>query len=285
MTAPSSFPVSLADMQQWRRDARERFMEYVILDCIAASRVLAMGLVLKGGNALRLAYGSPRGTTDLDFTADTNEVSDDAVVLRNEIDSALKRAERHFSVKAKCQRVQRNPKRLNATRPTYTIRIGYQFPTDRYYHGFEERIVSTGINIEISISDLVCEATQHAPVEGARGRILVCTLEDILAEKLRALLQQPIRNRHREQDVYDIARFTIQSARPMDRLKIAEYLKRKAAVREIEVRRSAFDDKVRSMAEFEYDTRIRRQGGDDYIPFDKAWEAVLALVNSLDLPD
>jgi predicted nucleotidyltransferase component of viral defense system len=115
--------------------------------------------------------------------------------------------------------------------------------------------------------------------------ILVCTLEDILAEKLRALLQQPIRNRHREQDVYDIARFTIQSARPMDRLKIAEYLKRKAAVREIEVRRSAFDDKVRSMAEFEYDTRIRRQGGDDYIPFDKAWEAVLALVNSLDLPD
>jgi hypothetical protein len=44
------------------------------------------------------------------------------------------------------------------------------------------------------------------PLAGSRtGTLRIATLEDIVGEKLRAILQQPVRNHSRAQDVFDIA--------------------------------------------------------------------------------
>ena len=284
--AGQPYPSTLAEIESWSREnvattleARIRFMEFVILNCVASDGITGRGLVLKGGNALRFAYQSPRSTKDIDFTVDAVDIPDYADRIRELLNDALAFSERRFNVKAKCQRVKRNPKNPEATRPTYDVTIGYQFPTDRYFHNFEDRTFPTVIPLEITLNDLVCDIAEWDGVPGLR----VCSLEDILAEKLRSLLQQKSRNRNRWQDVYDICRVMRQT--DVDRRKIAEYLVRKSSIREIEVRKSSFDGEIRERAAFDYETRVKIQAPRDIIPFDDAWQSVESLVRSLNIPD
>jgi hypothetical protein len=71
----------------------------------------------------------------------------------------------------------------------------------------------------------------------------------------------------------------------IDRGKIAEYLLRKSSIREIEPKKSMFDDEIRQIAASEYDSRVGGETGDDFIPFDEAWRGVIEFVQSLDIPD
>jgi predicted nucleotidyltransferase component of viral defense system len=238
-------------------------------------------MVLKGGNALRFAFQSPRSTKDLDFTVAGNEIPDDTERLRSLLNDALRFAERRFRVKAKCQHVERKPRpNPGSTRPTYSVSVAYQFEADRYFHNFEERNnISTVIPVEVSFNDRICETCVWTGVSSVQ----VSSLEDILAEKLRSLLQQRTRNRNRCQDVYDIAKYVRQHT--IDRDKIGRFLVEKAIIREIDARKSSFDDVIRAMAFEDYDTRIREEAPDDFIPFDDAWQDVVSLVQSLNIPD
>jgi predicted nucleotidyltransferase component of viral defense system len=287
-----SFPASIAEIKDWCRrnnlkphEGRQRYAEYVILSCIASDNELSKIIVLKGGNALRFFYKSPRSTLDLDFSIDAEHFMDDEISIREQLDTAIKRAEYRFGIKTKCQRVKRNPSREGAMRPTYEITIGYQFPDDRYFHNFDERDVSSRVAVEISINDKVCESISISLASDSRGQLRVCNLEDIIAEKLRALLQQPLRNRHRGQDVYDIALMFRKNEAYLDYIKIGKFLREKAEIRDVEANRSAFNADVESMAAYEYDIRIREQTGENFIPFKEAWALVLNLVGLLNLPD
>jgi len=109
------------------------------------------------------------------------------------------------------------------------------------------------------------------------------TLEDISAEKFRALLQQPIRNRSRPQDVYDIAsRFQSRRAH-IDIDKLSHFVVRKSAARDIDARKRAFDDRVRQRASEGYEAEIGTQAT-QVLPFEKAWSEVLDLVARLSIP-
>jgi predicted nucleotidyltransferase component of viral defense system len=283
-----SYPTSLADIPRWSQEnkattleANIRFMECVVLNCIGSNVITQRGMVLKGGNALRFAFQSPRSTKDLDFSVTGDEIPDDGNRIRILMDNALRFAERRFRVKAKCQSVKRNPQaKPGSTRPTYSIKVAYQFETDRYFHNFEERNnISTVIPVEVSFNDLVCETCTWTGVNSVQ----VSSLEDILAEKARSLLQQKTRNRNRYQDVYDIAKYVRQHT--IDRDKIGRFLVQKATIRDIEVRKSSFDEVIRKMAYEDYDARIHEQAPNNFIPFDEAWQDVVELVKSLDIPD
>jgi len=156
---------------------------------IGSSRKLVNLLAFKGGNALRFVHGNLRSTLDLDFTADKS-FPDDEKKIRGLLDASLKGAVRRFGVKARCQRVKRNPKRVEATTPTYDISVCFQLPGDRYYQNFDERkTIVDIIELEISINELVCDAID-AKLHPETSPIRICTIEDIISEKLRALLQQ-----------------------------------------------------------------------------------------------
>lgn len=282
----TAYPTALADIPLWCRETAKttsegnvRFVEYVLLTCIASDVIACRSLVLKGGNALRFAYQSPRSTKDLDFSVDTNDITDNEESIRKLLDAAFRHGERRHNVKAKCQRVRRNPRSPEATRQTYDVTVGYQLPGDAYFNDFANRNVTTVIPLEISFNDRVCETSQCPGVTLLR----VCSLEDILAEKLRSILQQKIRNRNRCQDVYDISR-NLRAAK-IDRSKISRYLLEKAAVREVPVTKASFDDVARDMASKDYDKQIHEQAPHDFIPFDVAWAEVVSLVQSLDIPD
>src|SRR5688572_4041125 len=195
---PPPYPTRVNEIERWakahgvtRDEGRKRFVQFVVLESIAGSTALRDVLAFKGGNALRFVHGNPRSTLDLDFTALTN-FPDDETEVRAVLDTAFVSGGRQFGFKLKCQRVKRNPARKDATLPTYNIGVGYQFPGDRYFADYEQphRMVTTVIELEISLNDIVCETELRRLSLDLPAEILTCSLADIIAEKLRALLQQ-----------------------------------------------------------------------------------------------
>src|SRR5262249_36151553 len=139
------------------------------------------------------------------------------------------------------------------------------------------------VEVEISFNDVLCETIPWRIHPSAKP-LPTCTLEDILAEKLRALLQQIPRNRSRPQDVFDIASRVRAHPETLDVGKVSAFLLTKSEARSISPRKSAFSDEVRSRAAAGYDAEITAQTS-EFIPFDEAWEEVLRLVNRLAIPD
>lgn len=285
----SLFPTTPEGIEPWRKslglpadEARKRFMQYAILEGIASSAGLVGLIAFKGGNALRFVYGNRRSTLDLDFTAD-GVFPDDADQIRARMDDALRPLLARFRVKARSQRVRRNPPGRDKDRPTYDISVGYQFPGDRLYQNFDEiKSVSTTIDVEISLNEVVCETVPRRLRPDGR-ELRVCSLEDILAEKLRALLQQPIRNRSRPQDVFDIASVIGRLGDGLDLGKVARYLIEKSAARGIDARKERFDSDVRNRAAVGYDALVEKSAP-DFIAFEDAWAVVLKIVSKLEIP-
>lgn len=285
------FPISIAELGQWAKvnrttvaEARSRFILYVLLACIAESQTGSM-LAFKGGNALRFFHGSSRSTLDLDFTAYPT-IGDDSKLLGELLETAFRVASARHSVKIRVQTVKRRPPmRPGTTHPTYRITAAYQIPGDRYYADFEEHIeqIRQVARLEISINDIVCEVEDRAVVSGAVATLKVCSIEDIVAEKLRAILQQVPRNRSRSQDVYDIARIVRDTGISLDMVKVADFLIAKAVDRDITVAKSAFNDATREKAIATYE-RLRNDIGQAFIEFEAAWDTVLEFVAALDIP-
>ncbi len=258
-------------------------MQFVILASIASSAELVTRLAFKGGNALRFVHGNERSTIDLDFTADGN-FPDNSDAIRALLNSALKASERQFQVKSRCQSVNRNPRRQDATLPTDSVKVCFQLPGDRYYQNFDDRkSFAEVVDLEIILNDVLCETIQRQ-LSASTKPVRICSLEDILAEKLRALLQQLIRRRNRPQDVYDIASRMQEFGDKVDTAKVAQFLISKSAARGIEPHKSSYNHEVRKLALENYEVEIRAQAT-AFIPFDEAWKEVLSLVSRLNIPD
>jgi len=126
--AAGNFPTSLSELEPWRKangvtaeEARRRLVQFVVLVSVASSTRLFASLALKGGNALRFIHGNRRSTIDLDFTAE-GDFPDDPDSIRGLLNAAFRGALRQYQVKVRCQSVKRNPKRPEATLPTYAVR-------------------------------------------------------------------------------------------------------------------------------------------------------------------
>jgi predicted nucleotidyltransferase component of viral defense system len=285
-----SYPTSIDEIARWqqqnkttREEARRRFVQFVVLTAISSSSGLAERVAFKGGNALRFIHGNPRSTIDLDFTAE-GDFPDDSVQIAGLIDGALKSTQSQFRVKARCQSIHRNPRKLDKTLPTYNVKVCFQLPGDRYYQNFEDRKqFSEVIELEISLNDIVCETISWKPSTSGRP-IRGCSLEDQIAEKLRALLQQIPRNRSRPQDVFDIASRVREHRGKLDLAKISEFLLRKSEGRIDSPRKSSFAAEVRCRAEAVYEPEIKVQTS-AFIPFEDAWAEVLQLVSQLSIPE
>jgi predicted nucleotidyltransferase component of viral defense system len=291
MTSPRLYPISIAEIEPWRRahgttvtEATDRFFQFLVLESIASSE-LREHLYFKGGNALRFIYGNPRSTLDLDFSAD-HAVPDDEIMLRDILDRAVRRTFVRHGAKGKVQSVRRNPHRPESTLPTYSAKIGYQLPGDRHFADFETTSVAVSkvVRVEISINDVVCDSDEASLGPRSPNRIVVCTRNDIIAEKLRSILQQRIRNRNRKQDAYDISRMMREHGDKLDHRLISLYLQHKSEARHIEAKKRLFDKDLRARAKYGYE-ELQASTGEAYIPFDDAWADVMSLVRSLAIPD
>lgn len=285
------YPTSLQELDRWRTahgttldEARKRFVQYVVLESVAAAP-WSQTVAFKGGNALRFVYRNPRSTVDLDFTAGVG-FPDDPEMIRSMLDRAIQHGGRQFGLKLRSQRIRRDPASTEKTMPTYDITVAFQFPGDRYFADFETapRNYPSVVALEVSLNDVVCETRAVTLGDSPSSKIRVCVLEDIIAEKLRALLQQRIRNRNRRQDVYDIARMVRQYGIELNVVKIGQFLIAKARARQIQVSKRMFDEEIKRRAAFEYENLFDKIDP-AFIPFGDAWNDVTALVSRLNIPE
>lgn len=274
----AALPTDFAELRHWATEARitvaearVRFAQYAVLRGIASYRPLREALVFKGGNALDFVWQPNRSTRDLDFSVDATRLRGtmDRARLAALLADALAISTRALGVSLRVHGVAQQPPGADKTFVTYTARVGYALPDelalrDRLNAGLPSTQV---VPLDISLNEPIC-ADEEIAIDTIR-RLRVSTVDDIVAEKLRALLQQRLRNRERSQDLLDLA-FLIRERPELGLERIAAFLLIKAVAREVPVSRRAFHDPElavrarRSYALLEQTTRVA------FIPFDEA---------------
>ena len=281
------FPTQLDEIVAWAKrqnislaEARQRFAQFAILFSIAASRRLSQLLVFKGGNALDFFWHSNRSTQDLDFSV--GETPSEEIPWNEVFGSAFTVTASAKGVLLRVQRAERRPPGASRTWPSWNLKIGYALPEDRSNRRKIEarQAVPTVVPVEISLNDVVC-AEERQSVGGSFA-LRVCTLEDIVAEKLRAYLQQTKRNRFRKQDLLDIAAIRVRGL-DLDLERVALFLRAKAAARDVFVSKEAFrDPDLVRRAQTDY-AQLKSTTREIFLPAPEALAHLLALVDALPL--
>jgi predicted nucleotidyltransferase component of viral defense system len=222
---------SAVDLAAWVEEARSdpvayrrRQVAHILLHAIATTPALKQSLFLKGGILMALAYRSVRSTSDIDFT--TREDPDAfAGEIRGSLDRALRRAvgDLAYPLACKVQSTRKEPKLFPvATAPSLEISIASAARGTNEEIRLQNGQAPQVLWMEVSFKEPV-EAVQDLVVGNAMTTVKAYARVDLIAEKLRALLQQPVRKRSRRQDVYDLA--YLLDADPPDEDERAEILR------------------------------------------------------------
>ncbi|HET6566952.1 MAG TPA: nucleotidyl transferase AbiEii/AbiGii toxin family protein [Rhodothermales bacterium] len=194
-----------------------------VLDTMAGQPVLWNDYVLKGGLALYYAYESPRRSYDLDFTSLTTfkkKKAPETDELLRAFCPVLDEGLAESAAKHGFHLLQSCWQRLSEQMPILYVRVGY------VEDAAERDLCRRYVEMQVTLSEVVCEArTAHrsgVPVH-------VPSLEDVLAEKLKALLQQVTRGIHRPQDLFDVWYYTLARPQPVDADKVTRFLLAKTA--------------------------------------------------------
>jgi predicted nucleotidyltransferase component of viral defense system len=282
------YPTTFSEISTWAREnrfpvseARLRYAQFGILQSIAGSKTLSNALVFKGGNALDFVWQPNRSTRDLDFSSRDANLTVEKI--REFFEPSLQRVSIATGVLYRIQRVKQQPPGAGRSFITFDLTIGYGLPDEPR----NQQLIKKGspslasIPVEISLNEPIC-GTQDIDI-GSANALQVSTQEDIVAEKLRALLQQVPRNRTHPQDALDIA-VSLRNGTDLRPEIVASFLLQKAAARNIEVSLKLFlaaelwERAGQGYAELEQTTRT------PFIQFEEAKERVLAFVRILPLP-
>lgn len=188
-------------------DGQRAFREavHIILDSIGHSRNLQARLIMKGGLLLAIRYDSTRFTRDLDFSTSERYTKASTETLLAEFEAGLAAAEDRLPYGTACRLQSRKiePKGENRTHHNLALTIGF---ADKSHAGAMARLSAKNsplvVQIDYSFNEAVFDVELLELDGGATIRSY--TLHNVLAKKMRSLLQQPVRMRNRRQDVYDI---------------------------------------------------------------------------------
>lgn len=280
------------DIRAWVEKARanpalyrNRQVTEIVLATIGLTPSLATTLVLKGGALMALAFKSERVTGDVDFTASVGPADFDKLLV-DKLNEQMPRVAiqlGHLDLLCRVQRVEKRPRPQNFENldfPALLVRIASAVRGTPEQARLEAGQAMRVVDIEISFRDQVYQF-QELNLTDAGAAVRAFTIHEIIAEKLRALLQQPGRNRYRRQDIYDIA-FLLDD-HPMaqaDRAQIHATLLEKCRTRGIDPTvQSLADPEVRRRAEADWNTLKLELT--DLPPFDERFERVEGFFRSL----
>ena len=226
----------------------ERQATEILLTAIGQCQTYRDGLYLKGGMLMGIAYQSPRQTADLDFTARFAPQENIETALREELDRELRRAPARIGypqIVCRVQSIRQQPRKngfLEARFPALDMKIAYAERDSGQHRRLKKGECPDVLEMEISFNEPIYSVEFLTLSPEAKLGVNTYSLTDVIAEKLRALLQQEIRDRSRRQDIYDID-YLIKNVplSDQDRHNILEALKLKARARDIEPTIEGFD--------------------------------------------
>jgi len=277
------------DIETWvdaAPDGQRGFREavHIILDSIGHSRNLQARMVMKGGLLLAILYESTRFTRDLDFSTTEQYTAQSADALLAEFEAGIVAAENRLSYDTTCRLQSRNvePKGENKTHHNLALTIGF---ADKSHAGamarLQARHAAQVVQIDYSFNEAVFEV-ELLELDGG-ATIQSYSLRNVLAEKMRSLLQQPIRKRNRRQDVYDL--WLLLESTPnfpkVDLARIHELLIESCRSKDIAPAIDSMEDEtVVAMARDGY-ANLQSDVLEDLPPFDDAMARVTAFYRSL----
>jgi hypothetical protein len=157
-----------------------------------------------------IRYDSPRQTADLDFTTTLKPNPDEISDIRAEFDDALLRAAAQLGypdLVCRVQTVKTRPRSNSFATdsfPALEMKIAYALRDSHQETRLRAGQCPTTLEADISFNEPI-DAIQVVRLGKGGPEIEAYSLLDLIAEKLRALLQQVVRNRYRRQDVFDVA--------------------------------------------------------------------------------
>ena len=264
---------------------RDRQVTEIVLTAIGLAPSLHANLVLKGGAAMALAFKSTRVTGDVDFTSmvEPAELAEKLTPELNELlpKTAIKLG--YLDLLCQVQSVKKMPRAESFEDhdfPALRVRIGSAKRGTAEAARLAEGKASRVLDAEISFRDHVC-TFQELNLMGAGVAVRAFTIHELVAEKFRALLQQPVRKRNRRQDVYDIA-FLIDDHdfSDDDKATILATLIEKCRSRGIDAKQDSMDNpEIKQRAQADWDTLALEIG--DLPPFDERFALMRNLYVSL----
>jgi predicted nucleotidyltransferase component of viral defense system len=233
----------------------------IVLTAIGSSKELQSILFLKGGALLNIAYQSPRATVDVDFTT-TERPDGFAEFLKAKLDTEMRLAAVRLGYPELLCRIQSWEMRPpldneHATRPTLRVKIGHAKEGTHQAKQLELRIAAEVLRLDISFNEPIINSEEIFLIE-ENVSIQSYGYYEVVAEKLRAIVGQAVRNRQRGQDIFDVARL-IRTMNPTqaDKISILSILLMKALAQQLEVSKDSMSDpKIKIMAKSRYENLI-----------------------------
>ncbi len=280
-------PMEPANMISWVEEAPENQLEFrqavhIILSTITRDPDLNGAMVMKGGILMGIRYWSPRFTTDIDFSSTRSLAELDPETIRKALNSGMALASAGFDYDIDC-RVQgckvNPPNRPEASFPSIELRIGFAYKGTPKHERLMQGQSPSVVSIDFSLNERILEVERLQI--GEEDFLSTYSLDDLVAEKFRSLLQQVVRNRFRRQDVYDLNLLLAQEEQRMNPAMILNSLKEKAASRGIEVSINSLENpEIRRRAQEEYHTLADEVAGQ--LPdFDTAYAHLIRFYRSL----
>jgi predicted nucleotidyltransferase component of viral defense system len=202
-------------------------------------------MVMKGGMLMALRYESSRFTKDADFstTARYTKADEEEFLAELDVRLALANAESSYDTTCQIQSSKLKPAGSEKTFPTLAVTIGY---APRSNPRAIRRLVNKQSPNVVALEYSYNEAVLDAEVLALAGddEIQVYSLVNLIAEKYRALLQQPQRDRYRYQDVYDLSLLLkeVTDWTQAERSSLYEYIVASCRSREIEPHLNSMSD-------------------------------------------
>lgn len=187
----------------------ERQATEVFLAALAMAEPYAHQVFLKGGILMGVVYGSPRQTGDIDFTTIIDPEPGIAERLAEALNANFPRAAAELGYPDLLCNVQSwryFPKGEDFPKndgPAVKLGIGYARRGSKQEPHWARGKAPDKLEVDISFKEPV-GAIQVVRLAETNFRVKAYSLLDLMAEKLRALLQQEGRNRFRRQDIYDL---------------------------------------------------------------------------------
>lgn len=189
---------------------------HIVLDAIGHSHSLQAKMVMKGGLLMAIRYDSTRYTRDIDFSTTEQYAKDGENALLVELEQQLTQAETKlgYGTTCKVQSHKVEPKGEGKTHQSLKLKIGYAAQGNA---NAMKRLTARTSPQVVEIDYSYNEAVLDVDVLELEGGITIRTYSthNLIAEKLRSLLQQPVRNRTRRQDVYDVC-LLLQTEQPQE---------------------------------------------------------------------
>lgn len=219
----------------WEVLERDYLLSWILAG-LAQTEALKETLVFKGGAALKKCYfGDYRFSEDLDFSAigrfPTGKAMENA--MQGACAQVVKLVDPYAPVEIACERyTERDPHPRGQEAFTIRARLPWQSASH------------TRIRVEVTVDEKVFKPCSRRTVlheygEPLQANILVYSLEEIVAEKLRAILQhvETLKergwSRSRARDYYDLWRILGAYRHRLDLSDFPSFLRRKCAVRSV----------------------------------------------------